>query len=152
MLKNKIRKLMKERDNLKEKVDNMKIVKNEEIKKLDEKYKNLIDEKTKIINNLTSKVNSNFVGSNISNNILSNGEKLIAVNFISVDQRINHNIICTNKTKFYEIEVELYDKYPEYKENDNYFMFNGFKINRWKTLEENRINGYTIILNKIADE
>ena len=149
MLKDTIQKLIKEIENLKTKVDESNKVKNEEIKKLAEKYKNTIDEKTRIINNLTSKMNSNFVGSNINNNILSYGEKLIAVNFVSVDQCINHNIICKNNTNFHDIEGELYDKYPEYKENDNYFMFNGNKINRWKTLEENGINGYTIILNKI---
>ena len=151
MLKNKIEKLTKERDNLKAKIDESNIVK-DEIKKIVEKYKNLIDEKKKIINDLISKMNSNFVGSNINNNILSYGEKLIAVNFVSLDQHINHSIICKNKTKFNYIECKLYDKYKEYKENDNYFMFNGKQINRWKTLEENGINGYTIILNKIDNE
>ena len=66
-------------------------------------------------------------------------------------QRINHTIICKNKTKFHEIEGLLYEKYPEYTNCENFFMFNGLTINRWKTLEDNGINGYTIMLKKIED-
>ena len=151
MLKKEVQLLKNERDNLKAMADKSNIINDEEIKKLNEKYKNLIDEKTKIINNLTSKMNSGIVGSNFASNVLSKGEMFIAINFASVDQRINHSIICKNNTNFHEIEGELYDKYPEYKENENYFMFNDLKINRWKTLEENGIKGYTIILNKKND-
>ena len=152
MMKNEFKILNQERSNLKIKVDNLDLIRYEEIKKLDEKYKQLSDEKMKIIDDLTSKMNCNIVVPDINNNPLSSGEKLIAINFVSVDQRINHNIICKNKTKFHEIEGELYTKYPEYAESDNFFMFNGLKINRWKTLEEIGIHGYTIILNKIDDE
>ena len=126
-------------------VNNSDLFRYEEIKKLDEKYKKLNDEKMKIIDDLISKMDSNVIFPNININSLSSGEKLIAINFTSIDQRINHSIICKNKTKFHEIEGELYAKYPEYAENDNYFMFNGLKINRWKTLEEIGINGYNII-------
>ena len=121
------------------------------IDELEEKIRILNEENMNINNSLNSKLNSNVT--EIKNyNELSYGEKLIAVNFISVDQRINHSIICKNKTYFYEIESSLYKKYPEYKKDDNYFMFNGLKINRWDTLEENGINGYNIILNKIDDK
>ena len=144
MLKNQINLLKKEIDNLKIKLDKLNLIKDEEIIKSDEKYKKLNDGKMKIADELISKMKSNIV--EINNNTLLDGEKLIAINFKSVDQRINHTIICKNLTGFYEIEKELYTKYPDYAENDNYFMFNGSKINRWKTLEENNIRAYTIML------
>ena len=152
MLKNEIQILKKEREDLKIKIDKLNLTKEEEIKKLDEKYKKLYDEKMKTLNDLLTKMNNNYDGSKINNKTLLYGEKLIAINFVSVDQRINHSVVCKNKTKFHEIEDELYVKYPEYAKNDNYFMFNGLKVNRWKTLEEIGINGYTIILNKIDNE
>ena len=152
LLKEEFKILNQERSNLKIKVDNLDLIRYEEIKKLDEKYKKLSDEKMKIIDDLISKMSCSIVVPDINNNPLSSGEKLIAINFVSLDQHINHSIICKNKTKFHEIESELYVKYPEYAESDNYFMFNGLKINRWKTLEEIGILGYTIILNKIDDE
>ena len=136
--------LKNENANLKYNLDYFNSINKEKIIKLEEKCRKLNEEKMNI-NYLISKLNSNATG--IKNyNELSYGEKLVAVNFISVDQQINHSIICKNKTKFHEIEDNLYQKYPEYRKNDNYFMFNGLKINRWCTLEENGINGYTIIL------
>ena len=147
LLKSENQILKKENQNLKYKLDNLNLIKNEEIKKLNEKFKLLNEEKMKIIENLNSKLNSNVVESKNYNG-LPHGEKLIALNFISVDKHINHNVICKNKTKFFELEKELYGKYPEYS-NENFFIFNGLKINKWKTLEENGINGYTITLKTI---
>ena len=150
LLKNKIKMLKNENENLKKKLDDSNVIKDEEIKKLNEKCKILSEEKAKINENLTSKlIRISTEPTNYGE--LLDGEKLIAINFISVDQNINYSIICKNKTNFNEIENNLYKKYPEYSENDNFFMFNGSKINRWKTLEENGINGYTIILMKIDE-
>ena len=53
-----------------------------------------------IIDDLTSKINST-ISTNINNNALFCGEKFIAINFISTDQRINNCIICKNMTKFH---------------------------------------------------
>ena len=130
----------------------MDLIKDEGIKKLDEKYKKLNEERSKIIDDLMLKTNINNIKPSLINNDLVIGEKLIAINFVSVDKSINHTIICKNTTKFYEIEKEFYDKYPEYAEKNNCLMFNDLKINRWKTLEENNINDYTIIVNKIDNK
>ena len=149
MLKCEIQILKKERDDFKLKVDELNLIKDEQIKKLEENYKQLNEEKMKIIDDLISKMNTIAVGINTNtNDILSKGEKIIAINFASTDQHINHTIICKNKSVFHEIEGRLYAKYPEYLDDNNYFMFNNIKINRQKTLEENGINGYNIILNK----
>ena len=147
MLKKENEILQKEKDNLKKELCKMNIA-NEEIIN---KYKKLTNEKMKIVDGLISKLKTNVVGLDNNRNInLSSGEKFIAINFMSIDKRISHSVICKNKTKFEDIENEFYSKYPEY--TNNYFMFNGLQINRQKTLEENGIHGYAIMLNKIENE
>ena len=54
------------------------------------------------------------------------------------------------------VEAQIYENYPSYKETDNFFMCNGEKINRWKTLEENHITGndmkrYKIIMQQVLE-
>ena len=74
--------------------------------------------------------------------------------FTSADQVIHHSVICKNNENFNNVENRLYDDgFPEYKESENYFTFNGIKINKSKTLEENNIkNSDVIILNVIDDD
>ena len=66
--------------------------------------------------------------------------------FTSFDQKIHYSLICKNTLIFNQVEILLYDIYPEYKETENYFIINGKKINRFKTLEENEIKNSDIIL------
>ena len=81
---------------------------------------------------------------------LNDGEELMSLIFISVDQKLHCSIICKNIDKFNKVESKLYDNYSEYAENENYFTFNGIKINKYKTLKENNIkNNNIIILNTI---
>ena len=43
----------------------------------------------------------------------------------------------------------MYEEYPEYKETDNYFLANGNRVKRFKTVKENKIkNGRPVILIK----
>ena len=117
---------------------------------VEEKYKALLQEKEKTITKLKSKLDNNVSGS-VNYDSSLDGEKLVAIRFISVDQKFNHTIISKTSTKFHDVESQLYAKYPDYADDDNFFMFNGSKINRWKTLEENGVNGYTIMLKKMED-
>ena len=81
-------------------------------------------------------------------NIINPGEKIIAALFISFDEKITYSIPCKNTTPFVRIEEKLYEEYPEYKETENYFIYNGTVINKFKTIEENNIkSGKPIILN-----
>ena len=152
-LKNENEILRKENENLKEKLNNLNLIRDKEIKNVEKKYKTSIEEKDKKIQDLLLKLKNNNVDNKNYNNSLDEekGDKLIAINFISVDQRINHTIICKNKTKFFVVEEQLYEKYPEYLEDENFFMFKGHKINRFKTLEDNEIEPYTIIVKKIEN-
>lgn len=75
---------------------------------------------------------------------LNEGEKLMIINFISVNQEINYSIICKNTQRFNEIENKLYDVYPKYSENENYFIVRGQRVIKNKTLEENHIENNDI--------
>jgi len=86
--------------------------------------------------------------------LLNDGEKIMSLIFTSADQVIHHSVICKNTEVFSNVENRLYDEgFSEYKEYENFFTFNGLKINKNKTLEENNIkNSDVIILNVIDDD
>ena len=105
-----------------------------------------LDEKEKEIEHL----NNQLLGS-IKYDDIKNGEKLIAVNFISGDQRIEYPIICKTSSLFAEVESTLYKKYPEYGVDfgdDNLFLANGEKVRRIRTMADNGFPAYTITLMK----
>ena len=77
---------------------------------------------------------------------LSKGEKLMAVIFSSLNENILYSIICKNTEKFSKLEQKLYNKYPEYSKSNNYFLVNGNRINKYKTLNENKIKNSEIII------
>ena len=63
----------------------------------------------------------------------------------SKDEKILFSIICKNSENFLRIEKELYEQYPEYRNENNYFIPNGNKIDKSKTLDENKIKNNSII-------
>ena len=75
----------------------------------------------------------------------SSNEKLISIKFISVNQDIDFSVICKNTEAFSKIENMLYEEYPEYKDYENYFLVNGNRINRHRTLEENKVRNNDIL-------
>ena len=77
---------------------------------------------------------------------LSKGEKLISIIFTSSDENMHYSIICKNTQKFVELEKKLYKDYPEYSESNNYFMIDGNKVNKDKSLDENKIRNSDIIV------
>ena len=84
--------------------------------------------------------------------ILSPGEKLISIKFISTDQKINFSIVTKNNDNFTKIENKLYEKYPEYEEFDNYFLVSGRKVIKSRTIEANNIKDKDILtLIKVDD-
>jgi len=73
------------------------------------------------------------------------GDKIMSIIFKSDDQNILYSVLCKYTDKFKRFQNIIYDKYPEYKDYENYFLFNGKKINENETLEENKINDGSII-------
>ena len=78
---------------------------------------------------------------------------MISIKLISVDQKVNFSTYAKVNDKFRKIEEIVYDKYPEYQEYENFFLVNGKKVNRNKTLEENNIKDKDILtLSRIDDD
>jgi len=75
----------------------------------------------------------------------TSNDKLISIKFISGNQDIDFSVITKNTKVFSKIENMLYEKYPKYKDSDNYFLVNGSIINRKKTLEENKIRNNDVL-------
>ena len=65
--------------------------------------------------------------------------KIIVINFISSDQKINCGIKCLSTDTFAEVEEQLYLKYKEYRETNNNFVTKGKNILRFKKICENGI-------------
>ena len=80
---------------------------------------------------------------------LKEGEKLMTLNFCSLDESLNnYSIICKNTDIFNTIEKKIYYDYKEFYNTNNYFTHKGHKIDRLKSLDENKIrNNDVIILN-----
>jgi len=72
-------------------------------------------------------------------------EKIISIIFTSLDQNIICPFICKNTDIFKFIENKLYENYLEYKGLDNIFISNGRKIDKNKSLDENKIKNNDII-------
>ena len=83
---------------------------------------------------------------------LKENEKLMTVNFMSVDQKIkNYSIICKNTDRFNKVENQLYEDNKDFYETENYFTVNGSKVHKNKTLDENNIHNNDIVLLEIIN-
>jgi len=77
---------------------------------------------------------------------LSEKEELVSIIITTIDERVNSCFLCKNTDKFIKIEKEFYNKYPQYKNLDNYFTINGNKINPELSLDENKIKNNNIVI------
>ena len=75
-------------------------------------------------------------------------ETIIAVNFTSLDQKINYPIACKKTDIFQNVEFKLYNEFPYLKNKKIYFVANGNVVNRSLTFEQNQITSGTTILIK----
>ena len=138
---------MKENNDLKEKIENLK----SEIKILDK-----LKTKIKILEDdlkQNNKEMQNYISQNKNKDdrytikSILPGEKIMAVNFVSMgNQDIGHyNLICKNVDLFVRLEERLYKDFPQFKEYETYFEVKTKRIKRFKTLEENQIKTNDII-------
>ena len=121
----------------------IKNISNNEIKKLREE----IIQKENQINRLKLELQNE---KNKNNKKLIDLNDILAINFISTDQKINkYPISCFKTDRFAEIEERLYQEYDEFRETNNTFIVNGTTVLRFKKMSENNIkNGDTIQLIK----
>ena len=75
------------------------------------------------------------------------GEKIIAVNFVSMGTHdIGHyNLICKNNDLFIKLEERLYKDFPNFKNYSTIFKVNNKTIKRFKTMDENKIKNNDVI-------
>ena len=118
-----------------------KSISNNEIKKLKDEL--LLKENQ--INNLKLELQNE---KNKNDNKTININDILAVTFISTDQKINkYPISCFKTDRFAEIEEKLYQEFDEFRETNNTFIVNGTTVLRFKKMSENNIkNGDTIQL------
>ena len=108
-------------------------------------YKNIINQKEQELNNLKSQIQNNNIS---SNNDYINKNRIMTVNFISMDSKIHFAISCLDTDTFAEVEEKLYKQFPEYRETNNSFLANGETVLRFKTIKENKIgNGLPVTMN-----
>ena len=109
----------------------------QKINKLNDETKNCFEkQKKELIDELEKKEKSQVLFDN----------NLICITFISLDESIIYSMICKKNDKFEILENKFYDKYPEYAKGENTFLKEGNKINRFKSLEENKIRDNNIIV------
>ena len=82
------------------------------------------------------------------NNKLSDiKEKPMAVNFRTVDQRINFPMICYYSQNFSELEQNLYIEFPDLNQENTVFVYNGNTIDKSISIKDNKIiDGANIII------
>ena len=141
--KDKNQRLISQHNNLKEKINylnNQINILNDKIKLLDQ---NLI-EKNLEIQKLISQNNLNY---NYEITSINPGEKIMALNFVSIGVQVinNYNLICKNTDLFVKLEERLYEDFPQFKEYDTYFEVKTRRIKRFKTLKDNNIKTNDVI-------
>ena len=134
----------KKEKELNKKIEDLKNIinsKDEEINKLSRNPQTsleLLGQKEKEINKLKSSIPFD----------ISEGEKVMNVLFLSAS--IQEPIMCTQKQIFNEVENKLYEKFPELKNGEYYFLVDGKKVNKYLTLEENNIkDGAKILIHEL---
>ena len=77
---------------------------------------------------------------------IKDNEQIMTLIFTTIDQKFHHALICKDTDKLYKIEGVLYEFFPEYCDTENFFICNGNKINKFKTMKENQIKNNAIII------
>ena len=84
--------------------------------------------------------------------VLEKDEEMLSVVFMSVSQKFTYSMICKNTDTIHALESELYTKFPELSETENYFLCKGTVANKFKKFKELKIkNGDIIIINQRED-
>ena len=102
----------------------------------------------------TIEENNIIVGSIIyykTKQINNEDEEEISAIIKSSDQSIKFPFICKKSDKFKDLEQEIYEKYPDLKNKEHYYLCNGTIIDSEKTIEQNKIKDNDQIFYNIND-
>ena len=106
-------------------------------------YQNIINQKEQELNKLKLELQN----INSQNKQYIDINKMMTVNFISMDQKIHFAVSCIGTNTFAEVEEKLYKQFPEYRETNNSFLANGQQVLRFKTIRQNNIgNGFPVTM------
>ena len=113
-----------------------------------DKLIDLLSKKEEKINELKAKINELKEKIKRYPFVLEKNERLMAIIFYSVNQKVHYPMICKNTDTIHKLEAKLYEEYPNLSERENYFLCKGEVINKFQSFEKNKIkNGDIIILN-----
>ena len=76
----------------------------------------------------------------------------MSINFLTTYEKLISSVICKNSDEFLKIEGQLSKNHPKLITKGIKFFFNGKKINRYKSLEQNGIKNNDIIIIKKIDD
>ena len=132
-------------------------LKNENNKLNEQKNRLLLEEINRKIMEIQNLKVNNLTNSNQSGYLIPSlkpGEKIIAINFVSmgIQDISNYNLICKNTDLFVRLEERLYNEFPNFKNFETYFEVKTKRIKRFKTIEENGIKGNDVISVFIIEE
>ena len=123
---------------------------------LKEFFKRKLNDVTKIKNNYIKQKVLTIQKDNDNIDVIYPEEENIDTNnlltliFQSGDQLLRCAIICKNTDVFNVIVNKIFERQPKFKENFNFFLCNGNRINEYKSLKENNIkDGNVIILQSL---
>ena len=113
-----------------------------------ESLEKLLSEKEKDIINLKNEIKESNIN-NQFNKTFYTRDQILALNFISTDQKLHYAVPCVKKDIFADVEKKLYDRFPEFLETNNTFLAQGNVILRFKTIEENKLESGIPIVMKV---
>jgi DNA repair exonuclease SbcCD ATPase subunit len=141
-----------ENNDLKDKLNNVE----ETIKKYESKIEELniiINKKNNKIESLENEINKLKAEIERKNNPFNQTfytrDQMIALNFISSDDRIKYAIPCLIKDLFVDVEKKIYEKFPQYREENHIFLSDGNIIKKFKTVGENKLQSGIPIIMKV---
>ena len=127
------------------------------VNQINELKQQLNNEKNKyqiLLNEMQNLQNKNNINNDSGITSVQPGEKIIAINFVSMGtQDIGHYcMVCKNTDMFVRLEEKLYKDYPKFKDYETYFEIKTKRIKRFKTLDENGIKNNDVINIFIIEE
>ena len=115
---------------------------------------NQLKDKNNIIQKYINSMNSNQLNNQMNITSIKPFEKIMSINFVSMGNQdiSNYSLVCKNTDLFVKLEQMLNNEFPNLKDKEPYFLVNGRRIKRFKTLDENGIKNNDIISIFLIDE
>ena len=130
----------------------------EDLKKNNKVLENLFDNNDRKINDKIENNSMNELEINETENYSLKKKKkyysndIISIRIVTPYEDLDEIIECSKNDIFTTVEKKLYRKYEKYKNTENNFLLNGSIINRFRTINENKIEDGDKIILFIGDD